>query len=279
MTTRIKVICSGTIFGGLVDCYVLDNGKRMISQRGALRALRGKARADGGAEDGDISRFIGRLPIRFAVLSAAPTFEMVFPTGGVAIGRDAEWLVDVLQAYVDAHFEGELHHAQEALARNAAALLKSLGKVGITALIDEATGYEQHREQGALGRLFDRIFRKTIAPWERMFDDDLIRALCKLDGVEWSGGRHPRHLGSTQEKIYSMILGSDVGLEMQRRNPLPCRGRNHHQTLAKEAQSDLRIQLSFVTVIANQSQSKSDFWARMDRQYGDGFLQTELQLS
>jgi hypothetical protein len=270
MTTRIKAVCEGVLFDGLVDCYVLDGGLAIISQRGGVRAL------TGGTDHGRLGQLVARLPARFASLAAGPVFDITLPAGGTASGRDAEWFVDVLQAYVDAHFAGELHSAQEPLARNAARILSALGKVGIVALIHEATGYEAHREQGALGRLFSRIFRGTPAPWERMFQDPLIVALCKLDGITWTGGRHPRHLASTQEKIYSMILGSDVGAEMQRRNPQPARGKNHHQTLVTEAQQDLRLQLAIVESIANQSRDKSDFWNRMERQYRRGFLQLDL---
>jgi len=267
---RIKAACSGVLFDGLVDCYVLEGGRAIVSQRGAVRGL------TGGTDHGRLGQLLSRLPTRFATLSLGPVFEISLPEGGTATARDAEWFVDVLQAYVDAHFAGELHSAQEPLARNAARILRSLGKVGIVALIHESTGYQEQREKGALARLFERVFRGAPAPWERMFQDSLVVALCKLDGIEWTGGRHPRHLGSTQEKIYEMILGTETCRELQRRNPSPHHGKNHHQTLVPEVQSYLREQLRIVEVIANQSRDKSDFWDRLDRQYRGAFLQLDL---
>jgi hypothetical protein len=41
------------MFDGLVDCHVLKDERRVISQRGALRLLRGK---NGGAKDGQLAR-------------------------------------------------------------------------------------------------------------------------------------------------------------------------------------------------------------------------------
>lgn len=269
--SRPKATCSGQLFNGLVDCYVLEDGQRIISQKGAVRAL------SGGAEDGKIGRYLSRLPSRFAGLAAGPAVEFTPPNGGTAFGRDAEWFVDVLQAYVDAHFAGELHQSQEPLARNAAGILKALGKVGIIALIDEATGHQSQRQQGALGRLFDLMFRRELAPWRRMFKDSLILALCKLDDIRWTpGDRQPGHLGSTQEKIYNDILGTEAAKEMQRRNPSPRHRKNHHQTLSAPVQEYVRAQLDIVEVIANQSRDKEDFWTRMDRQYRGGYLQLDL---
>lgn len=272
--SRRKAVCSGTLFDGLVDCYVLDDGRRVISQRGVVRALTG-----GGRSRGDISTYIDRLPEDSRHLALAAAIEFRLPSGGTANGRDAEWVVDVLQAYVDAHFDGELHPSQEHLAKNASRILRVLGKVGLAALIDEATGYERAREEGALARLFDRLFRAKAAPWERMFSDALVLSLCRLDGIDWKGGRHPRHLASTQRSIYDRILSAKAGDELRRRNPSPSRGSNHHQHLSAEAQEDLRQQLTIVEVIANQSRSKADFWARMDRQYDGAYLQLDLEAS
>jgi hypothetical protein len=267
--SRIKAVCVGVLFGGVVDCYVLEDGRRVISQRGAVRAL------TGGTDHGRLGQLIGRLPQRFAHLTVGP-IAFSLPSGGTATGHEAQWFVDVLRAYKAAWRAGELRKDQVHLAENADRILDVLAGVAIVALIDEATGYEEQREKGALARLFDRIFRRTPAPWERMFQDSLIVALCKLDDITWTGGRHPRHLGSTQEKIYLMVFGTDAGREMQRRNPSPHHGKNHHQTLSAEAQAYFREQLGFVEVIANQSRDKADFWDRMDRQYNGGFLQLGL---
>jgi len=270
-----RAVAAGTLFDGLVDCYVLEDGRRVVSQRGILRALQ-NAEDEFEAGSTYIGRYLAKLPSEYKGLASSPTIKFQPPRGAPAIGRPAEWVVDFFQAYVDAHFEGKLHPSQEPLARNAARILRTLGKVGLSALIDEATGYELVREQGALAKLFDRLLRPAPAPWERMFQHSLIVALCKLDRVDWEGGRHPRHLASTQKRIYDMLVSPEVGAELRRRNPQPHHGSNHHQILTDDAKENFRQQLAIVEVIANQSHSKADFWARMERQYGSGLLQLSI---
>lgn len=67
-----------------------DDGRRVVSQRGIVRAL-------SGAEDGKLDRYLDRLPSRFAELKAGPEIEFQGPTGP-AKGREAQWLVDMLFA-------------------------------------------------------------------------------------------------------------------------------------------------------------------------------------
>lgn len=182
----VKVVARGDLFGGLVDCYVDAKGGAYISQRGTLRALRG-AEKGGGNETGNVGQFLGRLPNGAALLSAG-TVSLCMPEGGTALGRPAQWFVDVLRAYKAAWRAGELHSSQVHLAENADRILDALAGVAIVAMVHEATGFEAQREQGFLSSLFARLFR-----------------------------------------------------------PEP-----------------------------DQSGSKTDFWARMDRQYRGGFLQLEL---
>jgi hypothetical protein len=68
----------------------LDDGRRVVSQRGVVGLL------SGGAEVGNLGRFMSRLPSRFAQITAEPKIEFDLPGGGVAYGREGTWLVDLL---------------------------------------------------------------------------------------------------------------------------------------------------------------------------------------
>jgi len=127
---------------------------------------------------------------------------------------------------------------------------------------------------------FKRVLSLFLAPkpseWERMFPESLVRELCKLDRIAWDGGVHPRHLASTNRKIYDAIFSSPVGDEIKRRNPTPHAGSNHHQHLSPEARDYFGNQLRIVESIARGSSDKADFWIRMEREYGAGMLQLAL---
>lgn len=91
-----KALAAGKLFEELgvdVDCYVLEGPRRVLSQRGILRAIRGK---NDGRERGDLGVYLSRLPSRYAELATATEIEFTLPGGGIAIGREAQWFVVLL---------------------------------------------------------------------------------------------------------------------------------------------------------------------------------------
>jgi hypothetical protein len=260
----------GTIFDGLLDCYVLDDGRRVLSGRGMVRALTARSAEDGGtvaAESTPLGRFLARLPNGSVLLASSPETEFTLPGGGLAKGREAVWFVDVLRAYDEADDAGGLHHTQAHLARNARRLLRALAGVGIVSLIDNATGYEHAREATELPFIFRALLLDSAQPWDLMWPADFVVAVCKLHGEDYTGGPQPRHLSSTYDRIYRLILGDEVVDELKRRNPEPSFGSNHHQWLTPEARETVRKQIPYITLLAEQSFSKGEFWARLANRY------------
>lgn len=142
------------------------------------------------------------------------------------------------------------------------------------------TAARRQAEANAQGSapFFRRLINAILLPkpseeWELMFPNTLVHELCRLDEHPWDGGPHPRHLASTNRKIYDKIFSTWVGRELKKINPNPHQGSAHHQHLTPEARDHLRTQLGIVETIARQSFSKADFWNRMDREYGGGMLQ------
>ena len=73
----MKAIASGTIFGGLVDCYVLEDKTRVISKRGVSRALSGGSDAP---EIKDLPRALGKLPSKYGQIATPRAIEFSRPT-------------------------------------------------------------------------------------------------------------------------------------------------------------------------------------------------------
>ena len=65
--------------------------------------------------------------------------------GGKAYGYPAELLPKVCQVFVDADNAQKLNAHQKHIAEKARLLLTALGKIGIIALVDEATQYQKDR--------------------------------------------------------------------------------------------------------------------------------------
>jgi hypothetical protein len=148
----------------------------------------------------------------------------------------------------------------------------------IAAVFDRVLSqYEE--SQSALRRLPAHIERWFLSPsaldFQALWPDSLVRELERLHGREWFGGRHPHHMKSTYPAIYRLVMSSPIAAKMMASNPDPEKLR-HHQFITPEARPFVVAQLGIIEAIARGSANKSDFWARMDRQYGEGYLQLNL---
>lgn len=260
MTKRLKAIAVGQLFG--CECYVLDGGMRVLSKRGLVRLL------SSGTEHGRLEARLAALPSRYEHLAAGRNIEFVLPGGRIAHAVDAASVIAICSAYVEAALAGELRASQRHLARGAQRVVMASAEVGLTALIDEATGYDAIRQRGDLARLF----RDSLGQWEEVFSALLVARLCALGcagakNVAWRGGRYPRPLASTFRRIYDLVIGEAAAAEMKARNPRPRHGRNHHQWLTDEARELLKRNMAIIAFAAQQSHSRDEFFARLSDHY------------
>jgi hypothetical protein len=65
--------------------------------------------------------------------------------------------------------------------------VRSLSQVGIVALVDEATGYEDVRPADALQKYLEVLIRKELAAWAKKFPDEFYENIYKLKGWHWPG--------------------------------------------------------------------------------------------
>jgi len=82
--------------------------------------------------------------------------------------------------------------------------------VGVIALVDEATGYQQDRARDELNRILEAYISKELLPWTRRFPDDFFKHTFRLHGWEYKQGSMrssalPRkvHAVTTLERISS----------------------------------------------------------------------------
>jgi hypothetical protein len=258
MTTKIvRAIAEGKLFDGLVDCYVLEDGRGMIAQRGAVFAL-----TNGGSKHGDFGRFVARIP----GFSSGSVAVANFSTSdcGEAHGITSGDFVAVLNAYVDAGLAGTLRKNQAHLAVNAQKILRSLQAVGLDAVIDEATGHQRHRAGDALARRFAEYLRDSASSHEVTFKEKLVRELHRVYGKTYRQGRHPRWLASVNSKVYRTIFGDEIVGELKARNPEPHFGSNHHQFVSDDKRPFMRDDVEVMFVLARTSQDAADFWKRCE---------------
>jgi hypothetical protein len=106
---------------------------------------------------------------------------------GQVRGYPAELLPLVCDVYLRAREAKALRGTQGNVARQAEILVRSLSKVGIVALVDEATGYQSVRPQDALQKYLELIVRKELAAWVKKFPDEFYENIYKLKGWPWPG--------------------------------------------------------------------------------------------
>ena len=57
--------------------------------------------------------------------------------------------------------------------------------MGIVALVDEVTGYQDARAKDALAKIFEAFVAKELQPWVKTFPLDYYKELCRLYGVQF----------------------------------------------------------------------------------------------
>lgn len=226
-----------------IPCYVLDDDRRVIVQGGVLTAL-DMSQGTAGRGDGDrLARFVATKSINPFVdndLRDVITNPIRFKakSGGVAYGYEATVLADMCDAVLRARAEGALNYQQEHIAAQCEVLVRSFAKVGIIALVDEATGYQYIRQRDALEELLEEILSDELRRWVKAFPAAYFKELCRLRNIPYRGDmKLPQYVGHLTNDVVYKRLSSRVLDKLRERNPVDDRGRRknaHHQWLSDD---------------------------------------------
>jgi hypothetical protein len=119
-------------------------------------------------------------------------------------------------------------------AKQSRKILKAFANVGVTALIDEATGYQEYRDKYALRDILDKYLEKEYSAWAKRFPDDFYKEMFRLKKWEWRGMNinRPGVVGTYTKNIVYSRLAPGLLKELENRNPPEERKRvRHHQWL------------------------------------------------
>lgn len=196
-----------SIGGTQIPCAVLEDGRRVVAQRQVVGLITGTAK-------GGLQRYLSAaniapyVPEKFSDVNldeAAIVFEY---EGQKAHGYEGEDIVELCRMYLLARKANALLPNQIQLADRAELIVLSLAKLGITALIDEATGYQEVRDKKALQALLDKYLRQEHAAWAKRFPDDFYREMFRLKTWSYptpSGGK-PGIVGTyTNDLVYERL--------------------------------------------------------------------------
>jgi hypothetical protein len=269
-----------------IQCYVLEDGRRVISQRGMNAALQ---RAESGAisrrqpvDDaaGNLPSFLYPANIRSFVskdlaLSATSPIDFKLP-GGSAIGHGypAEILPEVCSVWMQAREAGVLTPAQHRTAQAASIVIQALAKVGIVALVDEATGYQSERDRDALHKLLEVYLSEERLAWAKRFPDEFYRQIYRLKSWNWPpvGRAKPPVVGHITNDIVYERLPEGVLPKLRELNPTDTdsgrRKFKHHQFLSADVgQPDLRDHILQILPLMKVSKTWDGFKRLLDQAF------------
>ena len=196
-----------------IECYVLEDGTRLITQASFMRAI-GRTRFPSGGRAGDdeLPLFLRSQSLRpfitKEIIDASQPVLFQRPGGGRAYGYRAELLPDVCELYLKARQAKTLPPTQHHIAQQAEIVVRGLAQVGIIALVDEVTGYQEVRARDALAKILEAFVDKELQAWVRTFPDDYYAEIFRLRGLDYphASVKRPQYFGNlTNDIIYKRI--------------------------------------------------------------------------
>jgi hypothetical protein len=259
-----------------IPCYVLENEKRVITQRGLLKAL-GMSVGSSGNRGGDrLVKFLGQsrfndyVSNELRMMTSYPIKFRASQGGGIAFGYEATILVDICDLVIQAKKDGKLLKMQEHIADRAELLIRAFAKTGIIALVDEATGFQVVRERDALKKFLEKFLQEERGKWVRTFPPEFFEAIFKMKGWTWkeaNGGKTPRVVGHYINNFVYSRLAPKVLDELRVRNPKDDKGNRkgkHPQWINPDfGHPKLKEHLTVLTAFAKAAGYNWLNWERM----------------
>ena len=237
-TKPLKVIAGETdkplIIGDIqIQCFVLEDETRVITQQAFLEALGRAPKAKGGQGGSRVDKSPAFLAaknlkpfIDKEITRSTTPIPILIPGGRRGYGWNAELLPEVCDVYEEAHRAGALLPSQLHIAERARIIRKGLGVLGIIGLVDEATGYQYIRARNALASILEAFIAKELQPWTKTFPYEFYSEIFRLKGWPGPNGvKRPSVIGHYTNDIVYDRLAPGVLDELKRLNPPIAPGR------------------------------------------------------
>ncbi len=246
--------------------YVLSDGRRVMSRTGATGVL---TKNKGG---GNLESYLGVEALKKYMPLNADIIE--FSIQGVVNknvkGFEAETFLEICRGYVNALADGALKtERQVEIATSCSVFLAACAKVGLIALIDEATGYQYARADDALQIKLRAFLEKEMRPWEKTFPDDLWREFARLTNWKGSVTQRPKYWGKLVMELVYEYLDEDVAEWLKNNAPSPQGNLSYHRWLT--SQYGLRKLMEHIWMLigmARSCQTMRELRDRMAMQFG-----------
>jgi hypothetical protein len=261
-----------------IPAYVLNDGTRVLSQRGLQTGI--GMSTGGGSKAGEqrLAVFVDGLAqkgINIKDLASRLRNPIRFTIGGgrLAFGYEATILADICDAILAARqIPGALLPQQLHIAQQCEILVRGFARVGIIALVDEATGYQADRARDALAKILEAFIAKELQPWVQTFPVDYYRELFRLRGLPFPADtvKRPQYFGILTNDIVYKRLAPGVLEELKRVTPRDEEtGRHKHKLFqrltANSGYPKLREHLGGVVAVMKLSNHYDEFSYKLNQ--------------
>ena len=275
----LRAIASGEreISGLTIPVYNLNNGDRVLSERGFYSVIGVKGRGSTGGHrlrailnDRVIKHFFSKK----VLMAIDEPIVFITDTNKEARGYNAEILKDFCYGFVQARESKALHtDVQLRYASYCQTLILAFAEMGINYWIDEATGYQNDRLRDELHKILERYIEDEAHKWSKVFPDDFYENLYRLK--KWplnkeSLAKKPGVVGHyTNDLIYAR-LAPGVLEHLRKVNPVISesgdRHDKHHQWLTLDTgHPKLREHLSNVIFLMRGHTRWDAFYRQLKR--------------
>lgn len=275
--------------GFKMSCAVLEDSTRVFSERSLATAFGIKG---GGAywqkkktEKGNSAVLPEYLSAKYLKgfitndlqekLSSAVSY--ISPNGTLSKGIDATILADICDVYVTAKNNGVNNGNFLKVANNAYAMIKAFAKVGIIALVDEATKYQYDREKNELQVILKVFISDEILKWQETFQLSFYKEIFRLWNIPFTSQfikRKPMFIGNLTNKFIYQNLPKGVFVleKLKEKTPKTKSGNlkyRLHQSLTPDiGREALKKVIYSVEALASISENKRMFLRLMADKYG-----------
>lgn len=250
-----------------IPAYVLEDGTRLLSRGGLQESIglsKGGSRRIGVQRMGVFLTGILGKGIQIKDLIARIENPIVFQPsrgGRTAYGYEATILADICDVVFETNKEGKLLPQQKHVAERCEMLMRAFAKVGLIALVNEATGYQEVRDRIALQKILDKYLLEEYAKWAKRFPNEFYELMFKFKGWQWKGMsvNRPSVVGKYTNDLVYERLAPGLLTELKKLNPPDEHGRRkvrHQQWLTEdighpELQKHLAILIAFMRAAPN----------------------------
>lgn len=266
-----------------IPCYVLEDGRRILTRQGLQVGIGMSASGAIKAGEHRLALFASGLAERAAgkdpafadrctqlATQLASPIRFRSPNGSQAwIGYEATMLADLCDVILAARAGDHLTHLQDHIAKQAEILVRGFARVGIIALVDEATGYQRDRAKDALAKILENWVAKELQPYVKTFPADFYEHLFRLRGLPYPPEKlnyRPQYFGILTNDIVYQRLAPGLLEELKKQAAKDEKKAHLHRRLTEQVgHPRLKEHLASVTTIMKLSTSYPDFVAKMNQ--------------